>query len=437
MTVSTTNDKDLTTESITNTPQTGEKKNIKNLFKNIFKMVKRNSSSTVSKKNGGNNNNVNNNTNVSPKVSKPYQVEHITHVDFNPETGYSGLPTQWIDLAKDIGIDLDDLKGNEQVFSDVLEFNDQGSSRLPLPPPKDVKLSELINNTENPENKYKVKQKIGEGAVGDVYLARIKETKELVAIKEIELSEKIIPAITLEISIMKNNNHPNIIQYYDSFIINKRKLWLVMEYMEGGSVTNVLYQYEYGIKFSEAHIARIIFECLSGLKYLHDYNRIHRDIKSDNILISNDGSVKLCDFGYAIQLTLLQNVRTTVVGTPYWMAPEVIRGKSYTTKIDIWSIGIVAMELAQGKPPYLEHPPLRAMFLITTRGIPGLSNPDEWSENFISFIDSCLKVDPNERPDAKDLLLHPLFKQLAPKIEIFELIQRAKVMKETRDFVIL
>jgi len=290
--------------------------------------------------------------------------------------------------------------------------------------------------TDSPEEKYSIKTKIGEGAVGDVFLAKNTFTKELVAIKEMELSEKILPAITLEISIMKMNDHPNLIKYLDSFLLNKRNLWLVMEYMSGGSLTNILNQYDYGLMLSETQIARISYEILCGLKYLHDNNRIHRDIKSDNILISEDGSIKICDFGYSIQLTLLQDVRTTVVGTPYWMAPEVIRGKEYNEKIDIWSLGIVTMEMAQGKPPYLDHPPLRAMFFITTRGIPDLSNAEKWSDHFKSFIRSCVTIDQNNRPDSQSLISHQLFDYLTPKGDIHECVQKAKQIKE-RDFEIL
>lgn len=131
---------------------------------------------------------------------------------------------------------------------------------------------------------------------------------------------------------------------------------------------------------------------------------IHRDIKSDNILIGSRGEVKIADFGYAAQLTQQKTKRNTIVGTPYWMAPELIRGQNYDTKVDIWSLGIMIMEMAEGEPPYMEFPPLRALFLITTKGIPDLKDPGKWSSPFRQFVALCLEKDPEKRPDADELL---------------------------------
>jgi protein-serine/threonine kinase len=164
---------------------------------------------------------------------------------------------------------------------------------------------------------------------------------------------------------------------------------------------------------------------LKALCYVHSLHRIHRDIKSDNILLNDSGEVKVADFGYAAQLTQQQQKRNTVVGTPYWMAPELIRGHDYGTKVDIWSLGIMAMEMAEGEPPYMEFPPLRvcylalvvfglqsihhfvpfqALFLITTKGIPDLKEPHKWSAEFRSFVAMCLNKEVEDRPDAMALL---------------------------------
>jgi len=161
----------------------------------------------------------------------------------------------------------------------------------------------------------------------------------------------------------------------------------------------------------EAEIAWVCQEVLKGLEYIHSRHRIHRDIKSDNLLIGEKGEVKIADFGYAAQLSKQKQKRNTVVGTPYWMAPELIRGHDYDNKVDIWSLGIVVMEMAEGDPPYMEFPPLRSLFLISTRGIPDLKEPDRWTSQFKSFVKTCLKTDPEERPTAEELLKHPFLKK--------------------------
>lgn len=144
------------------------------------------------------------------------------------------------------------------------------------------------------------------------------------------------------------------------------------------------------------------------MKYLHKFGRIHRDIKSDNLLISKDGDIKLADFGFAAQLKLADGIRNTVVGTPYWMAPELIRGFDYDYKVDIWSSGIVIMEMCDGKPPYMDFAPLRALFLITTKGIPKLTG--NWSQELLLFLDLCLQVKSEQRADTETLLgVHTFF----------------------------
>jgi len=163
---------------------------------------------------------------------------------------------------------------------------------------------------------------------------------------------------------------------------------------------------------------------------MHSYHRIHRDIKSDNLLLNSKGEIKLADFGYAAQLTEAKTKRSTIVGTPYWMAPELIRGQDYSAKVDIWSLGIMIMEMAEGEPPYMEFPPLRALFLITTKGIPSLKNPTSWTPEFVNFVALCLEIDVEKRQHAAELLEHPLVSdRVAPAREINELFQKAKKIK--------
>jgi len=197
-----------------------------------------------------------------------------------------------------------------------------------------------------------------------------------------------------------------------------------------GCLTEVLEQYENNVHMTEEQISFVCLATIRGLNYIHSLHRIHRDIKSDNILIGTDGSIKLADFGYAAQLTQEKQKRNTIVGTPYWMAPELIRGQNYDVKVDIWSLGIMCMEMAEGEPPYMEFPPLRALFLITTKGIPDLKTPTEWSRELQDFISKCLEKDPEKRPDSNDMLKHPFLKRAGHPREIASVCREAKQAKE-------
>jgi len=243
------------------------------------------------------------------------------------------------------------------------------------------------------------------------------------------LNNQNMKLLITEIGIMKTSIHPNIVQYIDSFLVSET-IWVVMEFMAGGCLTEVLEQYENGIEMVEGHIATVCRDTLAGLAYIHTLHRIHRDIKSDNLLLGDDGSVKLADFGYAAQLTQEKQKRNTIVGTPYWMAPELIRGQNYDQKVDLWSLGIMCMEMAEGEPPYMEFPPLRALFLITTKGIPELKDHGKWSAEFKDFVRRCLDKEPETRPEAADLLKHPFLRKCCPPNELVQLTLSAKRAKE-------
>jgi serine/threonine protein kinase len=273
--------------------------------------------------------------------------------------------------------------------------------------------------------------KIGEGAAGEVFSAIHKDDNKTVAIKQMNLAaqQKNLKLLLTEIDIMKNSNHKNIVHYFDSYVVDDRFLWVVMEYMSGGCLTDILEQFD-TLQMTEQMIAHVCQETLEGLRYIHSLHRIHRDIKSDNILLGAKGEVKLADFGYAAQLTQQKSKRNTIVGTPYWMAPELIRGQEYDQKVDVWSLGIMAMEMAEGEPPYMDFPPLRALFLITTKGIPPLKETDKWSHHFQDFVAQCLEKDVEKRPDATTLLGHPFLKTACKPSEIVPLVEQAKGLKE-------
>ncbi len=183
----------------------------------------------------------------------------------------------------------------------------------------------------------------------------------------------------------------------------------------------------------ESLIALLCRDTLRGLAYIHSGYRIHRDIKSDNILLSDDGLVKIADFGYAAELSREKLKRNTIVGTPYWMAPELIKGSKYDQRVDVWSLGIMAMEMAEGEPPYMEFPPLRALFLISTKGIPPLREPSRWSDSMTDFISNCLILDLKSRPTSDSLISDPFLLRAGSYSEMAALVRKAKELRAIAD----
>eukprot|EP00128_Syssomonas_multiformis_P005575 Colp12_sorted_trinity150504_noHs@19123 len=291
---------------------------------------------------------------------------------------------------------------------------------IPNPTEEEILLAlESIVSPGAPSDFYSGKKKIGQGASGCVYVAQHKTTKKVVAIKEMDLAEQPRKELIInEIIVMRESVHQNVVNYVDSFLTNGC-LCVVMEYMQGGPLTDVIEQNH----MTEEQIATVCRETLRGLEHLHKKGIIHRDIKSDNVLLDIDGSVKLTDFGFCAQLNESRSKRSTMVGTPYWMAPEIVKQKDYGPKVDIWSLGIMVIEMIEGEPPYLDEEPLKALYLIATNGTPQLKQPDRISPELRRFLDRCLVVDVETRATATDLLQDPFLKRACPLEGLRSLLQ--------------
>ncbi|XP_036396241.1 mitogen-activated protein kinase kinase kinase kinase 4 isoform X11 [Megalops cyprinoides] len=306
----------------------------------------------------------------------------------------------------------------------------------------DIDLSSL----RDPAGIFELVEVVGNGTYGQVYKGRHVKTGQLAAIKVMDVTEDEEEEIKLEINMLKKySHHRNIATYYGAFIKKSPpghddQLWLVMEFCGAGSITDLVKNTK-GNTLKEDWIAYISREILRGLAHLHAHHVIHRDIKGQNVLLTENAEVKLVDFGVSAQLDRTVGRRNTFIGTPYWMAPEVIAcdenpDATYDYRSDLWSCGITAIEMAEGAPPLCDMHPMRALFLIPRNPPPRLKSK-KWSKKFFSFIESCLVKNYTQRPPTEQLLKHPFIRdqpnERQVRIQLKDHIDRTRKKRGEKD----
>ncbi|KAJ7847545.1 kinase-like domain-containing protein [Mycena leptocephala] len=244
---------------------------------------------------------------------------------------------------------------------------------------------------------------------GPVYQATESTTGRIVVITQNDMSNQLKHLFLNQLSVMKELDHPNIISFIESYLVEPEELWIVTDYVEGGELTEIIRNN----RMVEDQMSNICWQTCKGLAYLHSQSIIHRDIRPDNILVDSLGRLKIKGFGFCAKLTEQRPRRASMAGTPHWMAPEVVKQKEYGVKVDVWSLGILAIELTgvENGPPYIDEEPLTVLYAIAANGTPTLKRPEALSPELKNFLALCLCVEVESRGTAIDLLVHPFLQK--------------------------
>jgi len=240
-----------------------------------------------------------------------------------------------------------------------------------------------------------------------VYKAIDRRTNEKVALKIMKVTARNFGFLIPELINHKTCSHVNVVDFKDAyFLADRQELWVTLEFMNRGDLTSRLTSPNTITPMPEEEIGFICLQILNALNYLHQLNRVHRDLKSDNVLMNSQGEFKLADFGMAVQLTNQTASLKTVVGSPYWMAPEILMERNYGKEVDVWSFGCVVIEMIDGVPPYFQYPPEKATKMIVENGAPAIKYLDKISPDLKDFVGCCLEFDPKKRSTVEQLLRH-------------------------------
>ncbi|KAK7134092.1 hypothetical protein R3I94_015824 [Phoxinus phoxinus] len=339
----------------------------------------------------------------------------------SPKPGHGLIPIQT--TRRSSGDIVDGISPNDTSGAPTRDSPSQprppptGSSESPSPQPSQTPASapepkvsheqfksalQMVVDRGDPRSYLESFVKIGEGSTGVVCIAREKLSGRQVAVKMMDLRKQQRRELLFnEVVIMRDYSHRNVVEMYKSALVGE-ELWVIMEYLQGGALTNIVSE----TRLTEEQIATVCESVLQALCYLHAQGVIHRDIKSDSILLTLDGRVKLSDFGFCAQISKDVPKRKSLVGTPYWMAPEVVSKTPYGTEVDVWSLGIMVVEMVDGEPPYFSETPIAAMKRLRDEPAPSARNASKISPVLRDFLDSMLTRDPVQRASAGDLLRH-------------------------------
>lgn len=360
-------------------------------------------------------------------IGVPQKLSHDMHVclDQKAPLGLRGLPSNWERVLQEGGFTKQEVLGSLPDVLACLTYEERrakeeaagaGKIRPQLKRAggeaqaiKKKPLAELLTPGD-PALIFTRMRMLDKGSQGEVFRA-LDGKGQKVALKKIFVRDEArdLPALENEVSMLHGCRHRNIVSLLECYKTGST-LWISMELMDGGKLTDLI---EGPRRLTNDEVSFVMKEVLVGVQYLHNSGWMHRDIKSDNVLLSTKGEVKLADFGFA---ALTDNKRRTVVGTPYWMAPEVIKGEPYDTKADIWSLGIMGLELCDGEPPLMSLVPQRALYVIISHRAPRMKNRHLWAPDCVDFVECMLQKSPSLRPTA-DELCHHVFLARAARVD--------------------